>query len=192
MTHVIGTRAGLDSEVKQAAGCGTRAGCHNAIIRGRADWPSTCSSCASLLSMFKTWARSRRSVVAAEHAGSWTSLDYISVTREMSRAGQRLFDDFDSALTQRRPRHVGFALDAESAGLATVESVVEANAARSFSGQSIIASALHAGEHEVVTCPGRMSLCCRITVRRRIAHTIATRGGFTRHGLPCQKVTTRR
>jgi hypothetical protein len=61
--------------------------------------------------------------------GDGQSLDYISITREMSRAGQRLFDDFDSALTQRRPRHVGFALDAGSAGLATVESVVEANAA---------------------------------------------------------------
>lgn len=45
-------------------------------------------------------------------------------------------------------------LDAGSAGPATVESVVEANAARSFSGQSIIASALHAGEHEVCDLPG--------------------------------------
>jgi len=117
-------------------------------------------------------------------------MNYVSVTREMSRASQRLFGDFDSALT-----HAGRVTSASPSAPDRPDqrpsrALSKANAARSFSGQSIIARALHADEHEVVTCPGRMSLCCRITVRRQIAHTIATRGGFTRHGLPCQKEAT--
>ena len=48
------------------------------------------------------------------------------------------------------------------------------------SGQSIIASALQAGEHEA-THPGRMSDWHRITVLEQMRQVTGSRGGLMRH-----------
>jgi hypothetical protein len=81
--------------------------------------------------------------------------DYPSVTREIERADQALFDDLDRTLTQ---------------ALASSRR----DAARSPSGQSIIVRSRQAREHFVTRCLGRRSHFIRRT-RARIRRTLSRR-----------------
>lgn len=64
-------------------------------------------------------------------------------------------------------------------GRSGVEGVVEANAARSFSGHNIIAIALHAWP-QVCTARAVNLEAGDIQRRPQMAHTAGTRSGFTR------------
>jgi hypothetical protein len=117
---------------------------------------STWRSCPSLASRSTSCRRRPLVFGASEHAarGQSGAADYPSATREISRAAQALFGDFDSTWTVRR---------------------------RSPSGQSIESKSRQTGEHVEVRWPWLNALDRgRITVRPQTAHTMGIRSGFCR------------